>query len=81
MVIFIQDVKARQAGVTFESPSLPPDVVDRWSSRLWEESLGQDSHEAASRETVQTVGRRGAAHVYDGLSNLLSPLASFKLYK
>ncbi len=57
--------------------SLPPGIVDGWPSWFWKEPLGQDSHEAASRETVQAVGHRGAARMYDCQSNLHSPLSCF----
>lgn len=40
------------------------------SSWFREEPLVQESHEAASRETVQAAGNRGAAHMYDCQSDL-----------
>lgn len=48
-----------------DNQSLFPGADDGWSSWIWEKPLGQDSHEAVSRQTVQAVGYRGAARMYD----------------
>lgn len=54
--------------------SAPPGGADGGSSCLWEERLGEELHEAASRETAQTAGNGGAARLYDCQSDLRSSL-------